>query len=202
MREAPAARSAPPRPGLYWDPKVNAMTQTVLPGNHAVIREPEVALVTLLGSCVAACLRDPALGLGGLNHFLLPGDATADQKSARYGIHAMEMLVNDILKRGGVKDRLEAKVFGGANVIDVSAAETVGDRNCRFVTDYLRKEGIRIVAQDLGGERARRVFFFPDTGRASVLKLPVSDNRRLRNEELALRARAQAAPKAGGVELF
>jgi chemotaxis protein CheD len=188
--------------GLYWDPKINAMTLTVLPGHHAVTGEAEVAVVTLLGSCVAACIRDPALKFGGLNHFLLPGDTGTDQKSARYGIHAMEVLINDILKRGGVKERLEAKVFGGANVIDLSAAETVGDRNCHFVTEYLRREGIQVMAQDLGGDRARRVFYFPDSGRASVLKLPVSDNRRLRSEEMALKARAQSAPKAGGVELF
>ncbi|QDL94750.1 chemoreceptor glutamine deamidase CheD (plasmid) [Paroceanicella profunda] len=190
------------RPGHFWDPKINAMTQTVLPGFHAVTDEKDLALVTLLGSCVAACIRDPQLGVGGLNHFLLPGDTNGDQKSARYGVHAMEVLINDILKRGGSKGRLEAKVFGGANVIDVSAAETVGDRNSRFVADYLRREGIRITAQDLGGDRARRVFFFPDSGRASVLKLPIADNRRLRNEEMALRSKAQAAPKAGGVELF
>lgn len=189
-------------PGLFWDPKVNAMTQTVLPGYHAVTDAPGVAVVTLLGSCVAACIRDTELGLGGLNHFLLPGGTGADQGSARYGINAMELLINDILKRGGLKGRLEAKVFGGANVIDVSAAETVGDRNARFVTDYLRREGIRIAAADLGGDRARRVFYFPQTGRATVLKLPVSDTRRLRQDELALKARAQSAPKAGGVELF
>lgn len=192
----------PPVRALYWDPKIGAMTITVLPGQHAVTAEAGVAIVTLLGSCVAACIRDPACGLGGLNHFLLPGDAASDQRSARYGVHAMELLVNDILRRGGQKSRLEAKVFGGANVIDVTASETVGDRNCSFVIEYLRREGIRLVAQDLGGERARRVFYFPETGRASVLKLPVAENRRLRNAELALRDRARAAPKAGGVELF
>jgi chemotaxis protein CheD len=189
-------------PALHWDPKVEAMTLPVLPGAHGLTDAADVALVTLLGSCVAACIRDPALGLGGLNHFLLPGDDRADQRSARYGVHAMELLINDILKRGGVKARLEAKVFGGANVIDLCAAETVGSRNCRFVTDYLQREGIRIVARDLGGEQARRVFYFPASGRASVLRLPVSDTRRLRGEEMALRARAEAAPAAGGVELF
>ncbi len=199
---ASGASAAPIRPGQFWDPKINALTQTVLPGYHAVTGQAGLALVTLLGSCVAACIRDPALGFGGLNHFLLPGDVGVDQKSARYGIHAMEVLINDILKAGGVKGRLEAKVFGGANVIDLSAEETVGDRNARFVAEYLRREGIRIVASDLGGDRARRVFFFPDTGRASVLKLPASDNRRLRSDEMALRARAREAPKAGGVELF
>lgn len=196
----PAA--ARPAPGLFWDPKIGAMTQTVLPGFHAVTDVPGVALVTLLGSCVAACIRDTALGLGGINHFLLPGAPGVDHGSARYGVNAMELLINDILKRGGAKERLEAKVFGGANVIDVSGADTVGDRNARFVVDYLRAEGIRLAAADLGGDRARRVFYFPDTGRATVLRLPVSDTRRLRREELALKERAVAAPKSGGVELF
>lgn len=196
----PAARKA--GPDLFWDPKINAMTRTVLPGFHVVIDAKGVALVTLLGSCVAACIRDPAVGIGGLNHFLLPDGGGADQGSARYGVNAMELLINDILKHGGLKSRLEAKVFGGGNVIDVSAAETVGDRNARFVTEYLRREGIAILAADLGGSQARRVFYFPETGRTSVLKLPVSANRRLRQDELALKARAQAAPKAGGVELF
>lgn len=190
------------KPGQFWDPKVNALTQTVLPGHHDVTDQPDLAIVTLLGSCVAACIRDPEIGVGGLNHFLLPGASNGDQRSARYGVHAMEVLINDILKRGGVKSRMEAKVFGGANVIDLSASETVGDRNGKFVTEYLQREGIRVAAKDLGGDRARRVYFFPATGRVQVLALPVSDNRRLKAEETALRSQAQAAPKAGAVELF
>ena len=188
--------------GSYWEPKINAPAYTVLPGYHRVIGEDGVALVTLLGSCVAACIRDPQIGVGGLNHFLLPGGSGTGQQSARYGVHAMEVLVNDILKQGGVKSRLEAKVFGGGNVISVSAAETVGDRNGQFVIEHLRREGIRLLASDLGGDRARRVFFFPNSGRASVLKLAGADTRRLQASEEKLQAKADTAPKAGGVELF
>ncbi|MGM0586589.1 MAG: chemoreceptor glutamine deamidase CheD, partial [Pseudomonadota bacterium] len=171
---------------------------------HEVTEDPEVAVTTLLGSCVAACLRDAGTGIGGLNHFLLPGEGRTQggSRSARYGVHAMEVLINDILRRGGAKERLEAKVFGGANVIDTASADTVGARNAQFVKDYLRLEGIRLAASDTGGERARRVYFFPGTGRVSVLRLPVAESRRARAEETRLARAARQAPRAGGVELF
>lgn len=186
----------------YFDPKINAWSISVLPGHHKVIDTPDTAVSTLLGSCVAACIRDVRRGIGGLNHFLLPGEDGAGGGSARYGVNAMEVLINDILKRGANKPDLEAKIFGGANVIDTAAKETVGARNGRFVEDYLRSEGIRVAARDLGGDRARRVFFFPSSGRASVLRLPPSASSRMRAEEKQLARQAQAAPKAGGVELF
>lgn len=187
----------------YFDPKINAWAISVLPGHHKVIDTPDTAVSTLLGSCVAACIRDVRRGVGGLNHFLLPGESGCDgARSARYGVHAMEVLINDILRRGSAKGDLEAKIFGGANVIDTAAKETVGDRNGRFVEEYLRSEGIRVAAKDLGGDRARRVFFFPASGRASVLRLPPSASSRMRAEESQLARQASAAPKAGGVELF
>jgi chemotaxis protein CheD len=188
----------------YFDPKINAWAISVLPGHHKVIDSPDTAVSTLLGSCVAACIRDMRRGIGGLNHFLLPGEDGAGDgaRSARYGVHAMEVLINDILRSGSVRQDLEAKIFGGANVIDTAAKETVGDRNSRFVEEYLRLEGIKVTAKDLGGDRARRVFFFPGSGRASVLRLPPSASSRVRAEEKQLARQASAAPKAGGVELF
>lgn len=186
----------------YWDAKVGSNATIVLPGEHLVSDQKDLALVTLLGSCVAACIRDKVTGVGGLNHFLLPDDKGGGSGSARYGTNAMEMLINDILKRGGSKSRLEAKVFGAGNVIDTTAKETVGDRNAHFVTDYLRREGIDIAASDLGGTRARRVFYFPTTGRAAVLRLEPSDVRAVREAEMKLKAKVEVAPKAGGVELF
>jgi chemotaxis protein CheD len=188
----------------YFEPKIGARAVSVLPGRHAVIDEPELCVTTLLGSCVAACIRDVTRGVGGLNHFLLPGedrDGSAS-RSTRYGVHAMEVLINDILKRGGRKDSLEAKVFGGANVIDTSSEDTVGARNGRFVERYLRTEGIRIAATDVGGDRARRVYFFPSTGRVSVLRLAPAETRSMRATESRLRQAARSAPAAGGVELF
>ena len=188
----------------YFDPKIGARAISVLPGHHDVTQEADVAVTTLLGSCVAACIRDVDKGIGGLNHFLLPGEdrSEAGARSARYGVHAMEVLINDILKRGGRKDRMEAKVFGGANVIDVSSKDTVGVRNAQFVKDYLRMEGIRLAASDCGGDRARRVYFFPATGRASVLRLPASESRVMHRSETQLAQQAVKAPAAGGVELF
>ncbi|MEL6317503.1 MAG: chemoreceptor glutamine deamidase CheD [Pseudomonadota bacterium] len=187
----------------YWDAKIGSRAAIVLPGDHLVTQERDLALVTLLGSCVAACIRDVETGVGGLNHFLLPDGGGADASgSMRYGTNAMEVLINDILKRGGQRGRLEAKVFGGGNVIDTSATETVGDRNGRFVQDYLRREGIRVAAADLGGDRARRVFFFPATGRASVLRVEPTDARSVRDQEARLKAQVQRQPAAGGVELF
>jgi chemotaxis protein CheD len=195
--------AADPAQALRFDPRIGARSLSVLPGRHAVIAEPDAAVTTLLGSCVAACIRDRATGVGGLNHFLLPGEDRSDgvSRSARYGVHAMEVLINEILKRGGAKHRLEAKVFGGANVIDVSTADTVGARNAQFVREYLRTEGIRLAACDVGGDRARRVHYFPSTGRASVLRLPVSETRGMRGREAQLRQAARRAPAAGGVAL-
>lgn len=189
--------------GAYFEPKIGARAISVLPGRHAVIEDRDAAVTTLLGSCVAACIRDVERGIGGLNHFLLPGDdgAGAGARSARYGVYAMEVLINDILKRGGRKDRLEAKVFGGANVIDTSAKDTVGSRNAAFVRRYLETEGIRLAAADTGGDRARRVFFFPATGRASVLRLADAETRAAGRAETRF-ARTTAAPRTGAVELF
>ncbi|RMF40984.1 MAG: chemoreceptor glutamine deamidase CheD [Alphaproteobacteria bacterium] len=189
-------------PRAVWDGKINAMTITVLPGRHEVLSERDIALVTLLGSCVAACIRDPRLGLGGLNHFLLPGDDSNGDGSARYGVNAMELLINDILRRGGKKSRLEAKVFGGANVIDVNSSQTVGNRNASFVLEFLKREGIPVLAQDLGGQRGRRIFYFPSTGRASVLMLRETETRRVNRNELPLIKTPNPASRAGAVELF
>lgn len=187
----------------YFDPKIGARAVSVLPGAHAVIEEPEMAVTTLLGSCVAACIRDAELGVGGLNHFLLPGEegAGAGERSARYGVYAMEVLINDILRRGGRKDRLEAKIFGGANVIAAGSGDTVGARNAAFVRRYLSGEGVPVAAADVGGERARRVFFFPCSGRVSVLRLADAETGAARRAESRL-ARRAAEPRAGAVELF
>lgn len=199
MTASAGAAAAP-----YFDPKIGARAISVLPGRHAVTAEPDLAVTTLLGSCVAACIRDVEAGVGGLNHFLLPGEDRGDgaARSTRYGVHAMEVLINDILKRGGRKSALEAKIFGGANVIDTSTRDTVGLRNAEFVRQYLATEGIRIAAADTGGERARRVFFFPATGRASVLRLAPSESAGASRAEARLRQAAARAPRAGGVELF
>ena len=173
---------------------------TVLPGEHLVTDSPQATVSTLLGSCVAACIRDKRTGFGGLNHFLLPG--TEDKQSARYGAYAMEVLINDILSRGAYRGDLEAKVFGGGEVIDTGASLRIGQRNAEFVREYLSGESIPIMAEDVGGTRGRRVFYIPATGKAHVQYLDTREGRRAVAEEARLQNSLKTQPKTGGVELF
>lgn len=145
-------------------------------------KEDEVA-ATVLGSCISACIRDPIAGVGGMNHFLLPsGDHTQNSESMRFGAYAMEQLINEILKRGGRRERLEVKIFGGGNVIESSAM--VGTRNARFAKDYLQMEEIAVASEDVGGTWPRKVRYFPVSGRAMVMKLKRSDDvSNVRSEE-------------------
>ncbi|NNU79189.1 chemoreceptor glutamine deamidase CheD [Halovulum dunhuangense] len=188
------------QPG-HFDYRVDARVFPVLPGAHRVIAEPGAAVGTLLGSCVSACIRNRETGRGGLNHFLLPG--SDGSHSARYGAYAMELLVNDILSAGGLRRDLEAKVFGGAEVIGTTTrTRSVGASNARFVRDYLKGEGIAILAEDLGGKLARRVYYFPDNGQVRVQYLAQTETRQAARSEEAYRNRLSATPQTGSVELF
>jgi chemotaxis protein CheD len=143
----------------------------VIQGEYKVVNDPNVVLSTVLGSCVAACIRDPDAGVGGMNHFLLPGElnsGTSDD-AERYGVHLMELLVNGLLKRGAQRQRLEAKLFGGARV--VAGLSDIGAKNAAFARSYLRNEGIKLVAEDLGGVNGRRVEYYPVSGRARQIFL-------------------------------
>jgi chemotaxis protein CheD len=166
----------------------------VVQGEYAVSGCADTILTAILGSCVAVCLRDPFKRIGGMNHFLLPGAKGGDQ-SLKYGIHSMELLINALLKQGGVRSRLEAKVFGGACVLQGLSTD-IGAKNAAFARQFLRTEGIACVGQSLGGERGRRVRYWPVTGRATLNLLPTS-------EVWATQApdAAPASPQAS-VELF
>lgn len=134
----------------------------IVQGDHRVSSNPEESLLTILGSCVAACLYDPVRGVGGMNHFLLAdGDG---QEAMRYGAYAMEVLINDLLKLGASRDRLEAKLFGGAKIME--RLNDIGAENVLFARRFLATEGIPIVGESLGGRRARRIEFWPVGGRA------------------------------------
>lgn len=161
-RLPPQARPAPaPRPE----------DRTLIVGDVVACESPAV-LKTLLGSCVSACIFDPRAGVGGMNHFSLPGGSTDERACTRYGVHAMELLINEIMKRGGDRRRLRAKVFGGAKVLNVnSEALNIGHRNGRFVLEFLDSEGIEVAARCLGGECGLRVQFYPHTGKALVKPL-------------------------------
>jgi chemotaxis protein CheD len=189
---------------------VNSYVMAVQPGGHAVTRRLDLTLSTLLGSCVAACISDPNARVGGLNHFLLPdtggpeaaASANGGAYAARYGAYAMEVLINDILKQGGRRSSLQAKIFGGARVIALSAQQTVGERNHAFAVDFLRREGIPVTAVDTGGQRARRVFFMTAENRVLVQTLGGSEAQRVTLEESKLTRAARSAPVSGGIELF
>lgn len=185
----------------YHDARFKVTAAKLLPTQYLVV-DDDTALTTTLGSCVAACLRDPLLRIGGMNHFLLPEGSIGDGAPARYGSYAMELLINDLLKRGAHRKRLEAKVFGGANVLKGFTSNPVGTRNAEFVRQYLRDEQIPILAEDLCGIHPRRVWFFADSGRVVVQRLPLAHEAEVAAAESAVRARLSRAPVTGGVELF
>ncbi|WP_026618233.1 chemotaxis protein CheD [Ensifer sp. WSM1721] len=137
----------------------------VIQGEFKVVNDPDIVLSTILGSCVAACMRDPVAGVGGMNHFLLPGSAASPGGDAtRYGVHLMELLINGLLKQGARRDRLEAKIFGGARTI--ARFSNVGEQNAAFARQFLMDEGIRIVGESTGGEHGRKLEYWPSSGRA------------------------------------
>lgn len=178
----------------------------ILPGEYYVTTGQEV-LATVLGSCVAACIRDVELGIGGMNHFLLPasggnGDRWGGStgRATRYGAAAMEQLINDILKYGGSWERLEVKIFGGSKVI--AQMRDIGESNIHFVREYLAREGLSPVAADVGGSSPRYLQYCPHTGKALVRRLAaLRDTDVARREQAYLRA-LQAQSATGGIDLF
>lgn len=210
-----SAPAAPPRPRatgaegeartFYFERDFGRHAVKILPGEYFVAAE-DVVLSTVLGSCVAACIWDRSAAIGGMNHFMLPGtDAGSGDDTiglaGRYGAYAMEKLINELIKRGGRKANLEAKVFGGGQVMRNFTTLNVGERNARFVLEFLRTEGIRVVSQDLLDVHPRRVLFFPATGRALCKKLARADAALVAAEQ-QYGNRLRERPVAGDVELF
>ncbi len=192
-------------PNHYFDRNFNIDAAKILPGEYYVSAR-DMLLVTVLGSCVAACIRDPILGIGGMNHFMLP-EGGGDQRnllsnSARYGGYAMEVLINQLVKLGANRNRLEAKVFGGAAVLRAFTTVQVGEMNSQFVLEYLRTENIRVVAEDLLDIYPRKVYFFPATGRVMVRKLKAVHNNTILEREITYGQRLKNEPLTGEVELF
>lgn len=191
----------------YWDKRMNQPAAKIMPGEFYISRSGEM-IVTVLGSCVSACIRDKQLGVGGMNHFMLPiqsGDSSAawsgDGMAARYGNWAMEYLINEILKLGGTRRNLEIKVFGGGNVL--KNMTDVGQRNIDFVRKYIYEENFDVIAEDLGGEYARKVLYFPDTGAVKIRKIREAPNDTiLRREQEYSRGLIDKPDRSGGVELF
>lgn len=194
-----------PQPNLYFDRHLEIETAKILPGEYFVTGR-DMGIVTVLGSCVAACVRDPVLGIGGMNHFMLPHEGEDRpaplSSSARYGSYAMEVLINSLIKLGASRSRLEAKLFGGGNVLKGFTATNVGERNAVFAVEYMRTEGVRVVAQDLRDDCPRKVYFFPATGRVLVKKLRSIHNNTILRRESEYESRLSHLPVAGAVELF
>ncbi|WP_051609723.1 chemoreceptor glutamine deamidase CheD [Terasakiella pusilla] len=188
----------------YWDPSFDHFAVKVSPGMHYVTDKKDEMIVTTLGSCVAACIRDTALGIGGMNHFMLPqsdsGNWGGVSAAMRYGNYAMEVLINDILRKGGARNRLEIKVFGGANVIGTSSF--IGTKNVEFVETYLRVEHMAVSAQHLGGDQARRIIFFPSNGKVKMKLLDKHDNASIVAEEQSFKTHIEKSEIEGSIELF
>ena len=204
---APPALAGFDRINRYWDKKMSVHTAKILPGELYVSMHGEM-IVTVLGSCVSACIRDKVKGIGGMNHFMLPQETenshdfsgSAHDVSTRYGNWAMESLINEILKRGGRRGYLEVKLFGGGQVLENMT--DIGLRNIEFVRNFLNEEGLEIVAEDLGGTRPRKVLYFSDTGACKVRRLNTVTNKTLYHRELEYATKVTKNSTDGSVELF
>lgn len=185
----------------YWDKTRGIWGAKILPGEFYVTIQNEL-IMTVLGSCIAACIRDKKLGVGGMNHFMLPSTTDTDKLSSanRYGNFAMENLINEILKNGGRRENLEAKVFGGGKIL--ANMTDVGSRNIDFVKEYLETEHITLISEDIGDLYPRKVAYIPATGKAFMKRL-----RSLHNETVVTRERdymknLEQAPVQSDIELF
>lgn len=191
----------------FFDPRFGAHAIMVPPGRHHVSTNPDEMIVTLLGSCIAACIRDPIAAIGGLNHFLLPESDSGQwgktvDAALRYGNHAMETLINDIIKLGGSKSRLEVKVFGGGQIIKTESSTSVGQKNVDFIKRYLANEGLTIAAEHLGGMAPRRIHYFPITGKVQMRLMQRSADKDLFKKEMVYRSQIKTEDDTGDAELF
>nr|MBI3613053.1 chemoreceptor glutamine deamidase CheD [Nitrospirota bacterium] len=177
----------------------------ILPGQFFV-SDDEMIVYTVLGSCISVCIRDPVAGVGGMNHFMLPAPKNDDVRtdawgeSGRYGSYAMELLINEILKRGGMKQRFEVKVFGGGKIYNSDT--DVGAGNAAWASRYLANEGLPPVSMDVGGPWPRKIYYFTDSGRVLMKKI-----RRIKNQTIVEREEQYehillAEPKQSNVTLF
>ncbi|HKK69952.1 MAG TPA: chemoreceptor glutamine deamidase CheD [Candidatus Krumholzibacteria bacterium] len=212
---ATAPAPSPPRPlrgfehiGFYWDRRYGRFAAKLNPGEYYVTTEDHL-IMTVLGSCVSACVRDTVLGVGGMNHFMLPANddpaslarhvARSASAANRYGTYAMENMINDILKHGGSRDRLEVKIFGGGKIL--SSMADIGGKNIAFVREFLQIEGFRVSAEDVGDRFPRKLYYEPHSGRVQVKRLKQVESEVVKREE-NYRRTIDRKPVGGAVELF
>jgi chemotaxis protein CheD len=195
--------SCPLKDRRHFDAAEQLYVVKIFAGDWYVSKSGKEMISTILGSCVSACIRDPVAGVGGMNHFLLPGDENTSSNiddAARYGVFAMESLLNALFKAGGRKERLEIKIFGGGNVTQNSAR--IGSKNAAFIRDFLRREGYRIETQDLEGKLPRRVHYYPVSGKVMMRALQRQEDMQVVQEENKFKRFISTQPIGGEVELF
>ena len=200
-------KAMPRRPGVasffFFDSHFRSEAVKVLPGEHFVFDE-DILIMTTLGSCIAACIWDRDRRVGGMNHFMLP-EGGGGAEGGRYGSYAMELLINELIKRGATRSTMEAKVFGGGAVISGMNSINVGERNTKFVLDYLHTERITVVSKDVMDIYPRKVCFLPASGKAMVKRLASTNTEMLEAQERAAsRAAVATTTQTGGgsVDLF
>jgi len=190
----------------FWDKTRDAVSAKILPGEYYVTMDDEY-VITVLGSCVSACIRDKVFGIGGMNHFMLPKNYREDDGSpvdmsdaARYGNYAMEHLINDILKNGGRRENLEVKIVGGGRII--ANMSNIGLKNVDFVKEYLKTEGLVILGEDVGDVYPRKVAYHPQSGKVKVKKMRSLHNSTILVREEQYMHTIEQEPVSGDVELF
>jgi chemotaxis protein CheD len=192
-------------PVRYFDRDFQVDAVKILPGQYYASRG-EGSIATVLGSCVSTCLWDPIERIGGMNHFMLPGDGAGSTSpwgvSARSGVYAMEVLINEMIHLGADRRRLVAKAFGGARVLQGFGSLDVGARNSEFVLNFLKEEGIPLVAQDLMGVSPRKLHFFPETGKAQVKKLHLQTDDAVEKQEREYLSQLDRRSRGGDIEIF
>ncbi len=192
-------------PTRYFDKKFGMEAAKILPGEYFAT-DKDIVLVTVLGSCVAACIRDTRAGVGGMNHFMLPRSerdpANPVSMSARYGTYAMEILINQLIKMGAQRTSMEAKVFGGGNVLRGFTSNNIGESNANFVMEYLHNEGVRVAAEDMLGVHPRKIYYFPRTGKVLVKKIRELHNDTIVERESEYNMRLRNVVVGGDVEMF
>ncbi len=193
----------------YWDKHTKMHVAKIIPGQYYVTKGPEM-IVTVLGSCISACIRDSSAGIGGMNHFMLPLSkdgidhwrATDPSAATRYGNYAMEHMINDILTHGGKRHRLEVKICGGGRVLQAMQLIDIGQKNIDFIKDYIWTEGLTIAAEDVGGIYPRKVQYLPATGKMRIKKLRAMHNDTIIKREMEYEHELEEKPVSGEVELF
>jgi chemotaxis protein CheD len=201
-------KAAARKPGeasfFFWDAHFRNDAVKVLPGEYFV-HDEDLIITTTLGSCIAACLWDRERRIGGMNHFMLPDSGSSDGTGlgGRYGSYAMELLINEMMKRGAARATMEAKVFGGGAVISGMNSINVGERNTQFVLDYLRTERIPVVSKDVMEIYPRKVCFLPASGKAMVKRLASTNAEALvAQDRAAAQRKAPSGAGAGSIDLF